>query len=130
MKLWIADYVFVQQTTQKGFGVFTYDDIAAEEIIEISPVIVLPKKDKVLLDKTGLYFYIFDWGDDTQECAMAMGYVPVYNHSYESNCEYFMDFDDKTIFIKTVRAVKKGEELTINYNGTSGDMKPIWFDVK
>jgi SET domain-containing protein len=61
---------------------------------------------------------------------MAMGYVPVYNHSYHSNCEYEMDFDNASIRVKSVRFIKAGEELFINYNGDWNDSKPVWFDVK
>ena len=57
-------------------------------------------------------------------------YIPMYNHSYKSNCEYFMDFEDDTIFVKTVRAIEKGEELTINYNGDWDNFTKVWFDVK
>ena len=61
---------------------------------------------------------------------MALGYIPVYNHSYRSNCEYEMDFENDTISIKTTRFIKKGEELFINYNGDWNDSKPLWFDAK
>jgi uncharacterized protein len=128
-KLFIAECLYVKETLQKGFGIFTLENIEANTIIELSPVIVMPKKDKTLLDQTNLYYYIFDWGDDTNECAMAMGYVPIYNHSYNSNCEYYMNFDEKTMFIQTVRDIKAEEELTINYNGTWNNEKPVWFEV-
>jgi len=61
---------------------------------------------------------------------MALGMVPLYNHSYTSNCEYFMDYDTNTIFIQTVRDIAVGEELTINYNGTWNNTDKVWFDVK
>ena len=61
---------------------------------------------------------------------MALGYVPLYNHSYESNCEYEMDFDNELILIKAVRFIKAGEELFINYNGEWNDRKPLWFEAK
>jgi SET domain-containing protein len=60
---------------------------------------------------------------------MALGYVPIYNHSYKSNCEYEMDYDNDLISIKTVRAIKKGEELYINYNGEWNDEKKLWFEA-
>jgi SET domain-containing protein len=41
-----------------------------------------------------------------------------------------MDYDTQTMFIKTVRAIKPGEELTINYNGDWNNKKKVWFDVK
>jgi SET domain-containing protein len=56
--------------------------------------------------------------------------VPMYNHSYKSNCEYFMDFEEDLIFVKTVRVVDKGAELTINYNGDWNDETKVWFDAK
>jgi SET domain-containing protein len=60
---------------------------------------------------------------------MALGFIPIYNHSYSSNCEYFMDFEEEIIQVKTVREIASGEELTINYNGDWNDKKPIWFDA-
>jgi SET domain-containing protein len=41
-----------------------------------------------------------------------------------------MNFEEETIQIKTIRVIKKGEELTINYNGDWNDRKKVWFDVK
>jgi len=41
-----------------------------------------------------------------------------------------MNFDEDSIFIKTVRLIKKGEELTINYNGDWNDGAKVWFDTK
>ena len=39
-----------------------------------------------------------------------------------------MDFGKKTIQIKTIRSIKKWEELTINYNGNWNDHKKVWFE--
>jgi hypothetical protein len=123
-------YLFIDETGSKGKGVFAGKGITANTVIEISPVIVMSAAERLLLDKTLLHDYIFEWGDTKDKCAMALGYIPLYNHSYTSNCEYFMDFDNDTIMVKTVRKIKKGEELTINYNGDWNDDKKIWFEVK
>ena len=72
----------------------------------------------------------FEWGDDEKQCCMALGYVPMYNHSYNSNCEYEMDYDQQLISIQTVQSIKAGEELFINYNGDWNDSKPLWFQTK
>jgi SET domain-containing protein len=40
-----------------------------------------------------------------------------------------MDFEEDTIAVKTVRNIKKGEELTINYNGDWNDPAKLWFEV-
>lgn len=126
----IKSYLYVEQTAGKGRAVFTNEKIASGTVIEIAPVIVMSKTDREFLDKTLLHDYIFEWGKLKDKCAMALGLVPIYNHSYKSNCEYFMDFEDDTIIIKTVKTIKKGEELTINYNGDWDDEKPVWFEVK
>ncbi len=124
----IRPCLFTDKTERKGWGVFTSESIPADTLIEISPVIVMSADEKKLLDQTTLYNYIFDWEGDT--CCMAMGLVPVYNHAYGSNCEYFQDYEDCTIFIKTVRAIEANEELTINYNGDWDNEKKVWFEVK
>lgn len=109
---------------------FTSEDIAAGTVIEISPVIIMSRKERELLDQTLLHDYIFEWGEKKDRCCMALGYVPVYNHSYESNCEYEMDFEQEQISIKTVKPVKAGEQLFINYNGDWNDTTPVWFEVQ
>jgi SET domain-containing protein len=121
--------LFIGQTERKGKGVFTSEAIPLDNIIEVAPVIVMPLKDREHLDKTLLHDYIFEWGESKEKCCMALGYIPMYNHSYTSNCEYFMDFDTDTIFVKTVREIEAGEELTINYNGDWNDATKVWFDV-
>lgn len=126
----IKSYLYVEQIPNKGRAVFTAENIAGGTVIEIAPVIVMSNDDRKQLDKTLLHDYIFEWGKKRDKCAMALGLVPIYNHSYKSNCEYFMDFEDDTIIIKTVKAIKKGDELTINYNGDWNDGKRVWFDVK
>jgi len=126
----LSSFLYIDFTKDKGRGVFTRKKIKAGEIIEIAPVIVMTAEERKLLDQTLLHDYIFVWGDSNDQCCVALGYISVYNHSYHSNCEYFMDYDDNTMFIKTVRAIEAAEELTINYNGTYNDMKKVWFDVK
>ena len=126
----ILPFLFIAPTDSMGRGVFTSEDIDAGVVIEIAPVIVMSGEERKLLDQTLLHDYIFEWGDDLKRCCMALGYVPVYNHSYQSNCEYEMDFEEELINIKTVRTIKAGEELFINYNGEWNDTTPLWFEAK
>lgn len=126
----ILPCLFITDTPRRGRGVFTSEDLQADTVIEIAPVIVMGQADRKLLDQTLLHDYIFEWGEKSRQCCMALGYVPIYNHSYRSNCEYEMDYDDATITIKTMRFIKAGEELFINYNGDWNNAKPVWFDAK
>ncbi len=123
-------YLYLDKTAHSGRGVFTKERIPKGTIVEISPVIVMNNDDRILLDQTKLHDYIFEWGPNKDLCCMALGLIPMYNHHYKSNCEYFMDFDEQTMLIKTVKAIDKGAELTINYNGDWNDEARIWFDAK
>jgi len=107
----IAHYLFIAETTQMGKGVFTAEKISKNTVIEIAPVVVMSGEERKLLD-------------------LALGWVSMYNHSYESNCEYDMDDDSKTITIRTVRPIMAGEELYINYNGVWNSDKKVWFDAR
>lgn len=124
----IHSSLYIEDTKEMGRGIFTSADLPADTTIEISPVVVMSREERVHLDKTLLHDYIFEWGKDSRQCCMALGYIAVYNHSYRSNCEYEMDYEQKMISIKTVRFIKAGEELFINYNGNWNDDKKVWFD--
>jgi len=126
----IKPYLYVNKTKEKGRGVFTKEAIPAGTQIEISPVLVLSGNDTSVVDKTKLHNYIFLWGVRETRSCIALGFCSIYNHAYEPNCEYEMDFDAETMAIKTRRDIKKGEELSINYNGDIEDKSPVWFDVK
>jgi len=126
----ISPSLYIALTKSMGRGVFTSENIAKGILVEESPVIIMSAGERRLLDQTLLHDYIFEWGQNKDQCCMALGYVAVYNHSYKSNCEYEMDFDRQLIRIKAVHFIRAGEELFINYNGRWNDDKPVWFDAK
>jgi SET domain-containing protein len=118
------------ETAHRGRGVFTTEAIPAGTTIEIAPVIVLNQTDRALVDTTLLHDYIFEWGVDEKQAAVALGYVSIYNHHVDANCKYDMDFEHQTIQIQTNRDIAVEEELCINYNGDGITDKPVWFDAK
>jgi len=126
----ILPCLYIAPANGMGRGVFTDQDIPRETIIEISPVIVMTATERKLLDQTLLHDYIFEWGRDRKDCCMALGYVPMYNHSYRSNCEYTMDFEQGLITVTSVRFIAAGEEIFINYNGDWNNPATVWFDRK
>ena len=126
----ILPFLFIAPTETRGRGVYTSEDIEEGVMVEVSPVVVMSMEERKLLDQTLLHDYIFEWGDNKDQCCMAMGYVPLYNHSYTSNCEYGMDYEHQLISITTIRPIKAGEELLVNYNGDWNDATPLWFEVK
>ncbi len=128
--MFIASCLEILENDKKGRGVFATEWIAGHSIIETAPVIIMSKEERMHLDKTLLHDYIFLWENGAEACCVALGWVSIYNHSYKSNCIYEMDYETNTISILTVCNIEKGEELTINYNGTWNDEKPVWFQVQ
>ncbi|MFY7965883.1 MAG: SET domain-containing protein [Chitinophagaceae bacterium] len=120
----------VTVSPNRGRGVFTSEKIAANTVVEISPVLVFPVKEVPDAEKTLLFNYFFEWGTKKKKRALGMGYISMYNHSYNSNCDYEMDYDYETIKITTVKDIEAGEELFINYNANPIDTTPVWFDKK
>ena len=125
----IQPYLVILPSENRGRGVFAMEEIPEGETIEISPVLVMKAEDRPYLDKTLLHDYIFEWPGDGKRCCMALGYIPIYNHAYEANCEYEMDAENELMAIRTVRKIQKGEELFLNYNGEWNDSKPVWFEA-
>ena len=126
----ILPILYIMETANRGRGVFTTEAILTGTTIEIAPVIVLNHADRAIVDTTLLHDYIFEWGVDEKEAAVALGYASIYNHSVDANCTYDMDFEHKTIQIQTKRDVAVDEELCTNYNGDGITDKPVWFETK
>lgn len=122
--------IYVSTSVKHGRGLFTSGTLEADTVIEVAPVIVMPAKDRPVIDQTLLHDYIFEWGKQKKRCCMALGYVPLYNHAYNSNCEYEMNFKKEIITIKTTRKIEKGDELFVNYNGDADNEELVWFDKK
>lgn len=130
------DYIYVMilpiltiaPSPQRGRGVFALETIESNTIIEIAPVIVLNKEDRIRVEQTLLHDYIFEWGQDHELGAIALGYVSIYNHAKYPNCSYEMDFENSTISIMTLQKLEAGDELFINYHAEEGIDKPVWFE--
>jgi SET domain-containing protein len=119
--------IFVAYSEVHGKGVFAGRDIEVGEVIEVCPIILFPKDQLADVRKTVLDDYYFDWGEHGEWFAFCMGYGSFYNHSYEPNAEYGMDFDAQTIDFYCIKPIAAGDEILINYNGEADNMEKVWF---
>lgn len=116
----------VRPAGDKGRGVFATRNIAKGELIEIAPLIVLDEADDRILGMTLLSHYKFGITDSEYSrfgdpvSAIALGYASLYNHSDKSNADYATS--DSIIVIKAIKAIKAGQEITIDY-GWDDDFK-------
>jgi uncharacterized protein len=119
----------VKTTRKKGRGVFALRNFKAGEIIESCPALVLTPTERKHCEKTILNYYIYPWKSTRSACVL-FGYGEIYNHSFSPNADWKQNFRDTTMVYRALRPIKKGEEITVNYNGEPDDMTSIdWFDV-
>jgi len=126
----LIPHIFVAHSQLHGRGVFTGVSISAGSIIEICPILYLPAEDIGSLQNTVINDYYFEWGQDLEAGALALGYGSIYNHSFTSNANYQVDMEANILYIHALRDILPGEEITINYNGNPEDDSPLWFDTK
>lgn len=111
----------IKETKEKGRGVFATSEIAESSIIEICPLIVIPKAELTHLDKTKLYDYYFVWDEDGS-AAIALGYGSLYNHSDSPNAEFSFQKMDNSLIVKSILNIEMNQEITVDYTGGTGEL--------
>lgn len=107
-------------------GVFATEDIKKGELIHEAPVIPYPNREHIHIEKTILADYVFEYG--INHSAVVLGYGSLFNHSYEPNAIYEINFESHSFKFYAQRDIKAGEEILINYNGDVDDKEPLWFN--
>jgi uncharacterized protein len=120
--------IFYQTSSGKGRGIFAGRRFEQDELIERVPVIVIPVAECAVLATTLVDAYDFEWGPESSQSAIALGYGSLYNHSFEPNALYTKLFDSEEIEFTALRIIEAGEEILINYNGKRPHGSTIVFD--
>lgn len=66
--------LFISNSGTIGRGVFTAEFISSGSLIEICPVLVIPKGEVDAIHETELHDYYFIWGEEDEAAAIALGY--------------------------------------------------------
>ena len=107
-------------------GVLAAEPIRKDEVIEISPVVILPGRQRDAIEQTAITNYCYVWEDDF---ALAFGLGSLFNHAYDANAEFERDFENLTMIFVAVKDIQPGEEILINYNGAADDATPVdWLE--
>ena len=119
------DRLEIRNDPAKGRGVFARTPIAAGNLIEAAPVIVVPAAQCKLLDRTILHDYYFRWDGDPDgdgSGAVALGLVALCNHSRRPNARVRRNLAQETLDLVALAPIAAGDEVTIDYNC------PLWFE--
>lgn len=120
--------VQVKKSEIHGKGIFATKDIKKDEVIEVCPIIILNQEDTKIIDNTSLYNYYFGWRNNGS--AIVLGYGSIYNHSYQPNARYNRDFINNNVIFIAIKPIRKGEEITVNYNGNPNSQEKVWFEKR
>jgi len=99
--------------TLKIRGIIASRDIKKNTVIERCPVILIEVKYEDFLEKTKFSSYYFIW-NEKYHC-LVLGYGGIFNHSKNNNVKYYRDIKKLMMIFKTIKDIKKGEELTTDY---------------
>ena len=114
----------------KGRGVVAERDIAAGELVERAPVLIVPEADRGTVDPTSIGNHIFMWEHDTVaedlyskrgRAAVVLGFTSLVNHSTSPNCDFIRYIDALALDLFAIRDIAAGDELTFDYGLT------LWF---
>src|SRR4051794_17429842 len=73
--------IYVRRVRGMGRGVFAGRRFRRGEVIEVCPVIFIPRRQERKCRGELLEKYIFHWPDGRHGAAIALGYGSIYNHS-------------------------------------------------
>lgn len=122
-------YVSLSGIANAGRGVYARTDIKKGELIERCPVIEVPKGDVSNLTESILITYFYYLGEKKERVFITLGFGSIYNHTYIPNAAYKQQLADKIINFVAIKDIKKGEEITVNYNtGIPKNQTPLWFE--
>ncbi|MBU0999737.1 SET domain-containing protein [Patescibacteria group bacterium] len=122
--------IIVKRTNNKGRGVFALKDFKEGDIVEKAPIINITPTERKHCEKTILNLYIYPWRS-TRSGSIVLGCGSLYNHSFDPNADWKQNFKEEKMTYRALRDIKKGEEITVNYNGEPDDKTPIdWFEVE
>ncbi|MBM7551338.1 SET domain-containing protein-lysine N-methyltransferase [Thalassobacillus pellis] len=107
-------------------GVFATRNIEKDKLIHVAPVLPYPNEQHKYIEKTHLADYVFEYGKN--HTAFLLGYGMMFNHSYQPNAYYEINFENHSFDFYAYTDIKAGEEIFINYNGEVNDEDPLWFN--
>lgn len=119
--------IIIKKSKLHGKGVFAARNISNKETIEFCETILVLKDEVDHLNKTNLGNYHFSWRGGN--VVIALGNGSLYNHSYEPNAKYVHEYKENKLKFVAIRDIKKGEEITVNYNGSPESEGKVWFEL-
>jgi len=127
VKYFINNSLYIENSENRGRGVFTSSELPEGLIIEHSPVLesYITKWRSDPTESTcdipvapyELKKYIFSYPWKSGRYVIAWGYISLYNHADDNNAMWYVDETkpNNGIYIKTLKKIMPGEEVFVSY---------------
>ncbi len=124
MDIFPPSKIKICKVKNKGRGVMAVKNIKKGEVIEYCPIIILNNKDSAFMKKGSdtLHFYFLEQ-PDLKRNAFMLGYGSIYNHNDKdpnAELDYRGGQKQDYIFFRAIKEIKKGDEITWDYNFDNG----------
>lgn len=94
-----------------GWGVFALVDVSAGDVLEESPVLLVPLDEWEQVPS--LQHFVFEW--DECSVAVALGSASLYNHGFVPSAVVTLDAERGTVVVTAVSDIEAGCEVLIEY---------------
>lgn len=112
--------IYVKDSPTHGLGIFCSKEIQYGEIIDTCPFLLFPHKKHEKLPFFQNYAFCWPKSVDWINHVLVLGYASYYNHNAIPNVSWESDLDLNVFVFKSLRKIKVGEELFIDYgNGAN-----------
>ncbi|MEM6963877.1 MAG: SET domain-containing protein-lysine N-methyltransferase [Bacteroidota bacterium] len=122
--------LYIAHSDQRGRGVFTAQEITPGDLIEICPLLIIPKKDVASIHQTVIHDYYFLLEQPKGAACIALGYGSIYNHSKNPNAKVIFDYKKEESEIQCYKLIQPGTEIFIDYTDGGKEEAPLWFEAK
>ena len=117
--------VEVRTSSLQGRGVFTTRPVRAGEVLDVSPVVLLPPSERPHLDRTSLSGHYWDWDGSA---AVAMGLISFTNHASPGNARWERDDDELTMVLVAAQDLEADVEVLADYLVDGDGSDELWFE--
>ena len=119
--------LYIANSENRGRGVFTAQDLSKGDLIEICPLLFIPKKEVAKIHKTIIHDYYFLLEKPKGAACIALGYGSIYNHNPKPNAIVIFDYEKEEIEIQCKKKINAGSEIFIDYTDGGKGNNELWF---
>jgi uncharacterized protein len=113
--------VYVRKVRGMGRGVFAGRRFRTGDVIEVCPVVPLPRSQVAKCVGEALDRYIFDWPTRGFPAAVVLGCGSLYNHAADPNATFAPRPAADAMVFRAARPIAPGEQIFIDYEWPARD---------